>query len=1060
MKPIKLVMCAFGPYAGRTPEISFADFEEKGLFLISGDTGAGKTILFDAICFALYGTTSGTYRDVKNLRSEYAKDSEDSYVDFWFSHQGKEYHVWRRPEYERKKRTGSGVTLEKGRAVLYAEGKPAAEGLTQVNSAVKELLRIDERQFKQIAMIAQGEFRALLNAKTDDRTKILRTIFQTGGYNSIEYRLKDRMDGSGARRKGIEKSIVQYFCDVKADGNDELAQPLQELQDRAQRAGSMWNLEEILALTKELIASDTDRGKAAEENLKAAQEKYDRSKDALAVAEINNRFIVRLQELREAGARLAEKKKEIDQKEQLLNRQKKAVRGVCPVYTLWKEKEHSVRDLERRSAEQEAAVTKAALAAGKAEEVLEERKKDIPLAEALQKEIDRIGEQEAKYRQRDELVREIGKLEETAGHFAGEEKALKEKEHALRERITALKETVQRLKDSPLRLAEAKAPGDKLTELSGQITAILGNRIPEREEFRKDLASKQERFTAAFKAYENAMRERVEAERILDSCRAGILAERLEEGRKCPVCGSLHHPEPAKKPDAAVTEEEYRALKETEDRLQEEKSDANTAAQSARSVLKQYEEQLRSLMQDCLAGHFPEIGSGHEELEELTDDIRSAQEITGRRIAENARLQRELKKDCEALARAEADLENARGKETEALGQERAAFENRKRETEQAAAEKKAVLKELSALAYDSWEAAGAQRDLAAKKRDQILRRMEQAQKAVKEADEALASAKAARETLLKSLEQEKREEKERKNQLNDALETNGFRSVGDMLEYAVPEHSISEAEEAINRYRQEEAANRSQLKQAQKDAEGRVLMDAASLKESCDAQLEEVNQKREAVNAVRNRLQSNREKLGKIMSQREQLESARKENHICTRLYNLVRGTTGNGKITLEQYIQAAGFDGIIMAANRRLLPMSDGQYELYRQEDSLGKRSSTFLDLEVLDNATGHRRPVGNLSGGESFKASLSLALGLSDTVSSSLGGVQIDALFVDEGFGTLDRKSIDSAMEVLMNLSGTGKLVGVISHREELIENIPQQIRVKKTKEGSRLAIDKGV
>ena len=172
------------------------------------------------------------------------------------------------------------------------------------------------------------------------------------------------------------------------------------------------------------------------------------------------------------------------------------------------------------------------------------------------------------------------------------------------------------------------------------------------------------------------------------------------------------------------------------------------------------------------------------------------------------------------------------------------------------------------------------------------------------------------------------------------------------------------------------------------------------------------------------------------------------------------MRGTTKNGKITLEQYIQAAGFDGIISAANRRLLPMSEGQYELFRQEDSLGKKSNNFLDLEVLDNHTGHRRPVCNLSGGESFKASLSLALGLSDTVSSNLGGVQMDALFIDEGFGTLDKRSIDNAMDILINLSGTNKLVGVISHREELIENIPQQIRVTKTKDGSFISTDRGL
>ena len=216
----------------------------------------------------------------------------------------------------------------------------------------------------------------------------------------------------------------------------------------------------------------------------------------------------------------------------------------------------------------------------------------------------------------------------------------------------------------------------------------------------------------------------------------------------------------------------------------------------------------------------------------------------------------------------------------------------------------------------------------------------------------------------------------------------------------------------------------------------------------------------KEGVNTIRYRIQSNTEKLDGMRSQRDHFEKAGREYAVCAKLYNLVKGQTGNGKITLEQYIQAAGFDGIIRAANRRLMPMSDQQYELYRQEDSLGKRSNTFLDLEVKDNYTGRRRPVGNLSGGESFKASLSLALGLSDTVSSNLGGIQMDALFVDEGFGTLDRRSIDNAMDTLLHLSGSGKLVGVISHREELIENIPQQIRVTKGKDGSRIQIENGL
>ncbi len=230
-------------------------------------------------------------------------------------------------------------------------------------------------------------------------------------------------------------------------------------------------------------------------------------------------------------------------------------------------------------------------------------------------------------------------------------------------------------------------------------------------------------------------------------------------------------------------------------------------------------------------------------------------------------------------------------------------------------------------------------------------------------------------------------------------------------------------------------------------------------LQQLCDTRKLEIERLRTAASDIGHRLSNNKKAYDNISAKSAELEDSRKAHNIFKRLYELVRGTTGNGKITLEQYIQAAGFDGIIAAANKRLLPMSDGQFELFRQEDSIGKKSSNFLELEVLDNYTGHRRPVGNLSGGESFKASLSLALGLSDTVSSKLGGIQMDALFIDEGFGTLDRKSIDSALDILINLSGANKLVGIISHREELMEAIPQQIKIKKLKDGSHISVENG-
>ena len=248
MKPIKLIISAIGPYAGEMPEIRFDQFEEKGLFLISGDTGAGKTTIFDAICYALYGSTSGTYRDTKNLRSDYAEEGVQSYVDFYFSHQGHEYHIWRKPPYMRKKLRGQGFTPELEKAILYYEDGRTVEGITEVNAEVENLLRINEKQFKQIAMIAQGEFWSLLNAKTEQRTEILRTIFMTDGYKSIEAKLKDRMDASNERRNVSEKSILQYFRDVIADEEDENYEELIDFQEKADNTGSAWNLDDLLAV--------------------------------------------------------------------------------------------------------------------------------------------------------------------------------------------------------------------------------------------------------------------------------------------------------------------------------------------------------------------------------------------------------------------------------------------------------------------------------------------------------------------------------------------------------------------------------------------------------------------------------------------------------------------------------------------------------------------------------------------------------------------------------------------------------------------------------------------
>lgn len=1066
MKPIKLIMSAFGPYADEVT-VDFTKFEERGLFLISGDTGAGKTTLFDAICFALYGKTSGSYRDTKNLRSEYAKESCETFVDFYFSHQGRDYHIRRSPSYERRKQRGSGTITVSEKASLYSGQEAPIEGLKDVNNAIKELLHIDEKQFKQIVMIAQGEFRSLLNASTDERTKILRTIFQTSGYNSIEFKLKERMDAGGKRKERSEASILQYFEDIEADPEGEMAEQLRELQEQAGETKSLWNLEEILTLIEELIRTDEEKLEKASAELETAEEGQKKLEGELARGKSGNQLFCRLEELKVKEKELEEKKEEVAEREKLLGRQKLASRELNPIRLSYLAKAQAVREGEEKLKEEEEKAKTADKKAREAERALAEAEEARPEAESQQKRADHIREEEPKYQQRDQLSAEVSTLRKSAEGFAEEEKSLEEKERALQEKIKSLEEFQKSRKDLPERLSRLLAEEEKLERLQKEMKELLGSKAKIRQEKEKELADRQKVYRRAFDAYEATSQEKLRAERILDNCRAGILAEGLEEGMKCPVCGSFHHPELATMPKEAVSEEAFQKLKEKEERLQKEKTEANTEAIRAKTALAQYEEQLLEQVLSCLKEStfgkkepFAYAKLAEKDTELLLQTLAEEKRILEESLQEKKDEEKQLIREKAALEKAEKDLEKARGQEQESLSKEKENLTVRKQESLTKLTEKEAVLKTLTALAFESWQKAEAESSKAEKKAKQILALLKKREQEKKAADEALASVKASVKTRKSFLEEARAEEKAEKEKLDSVMEKQGFVSEEELKGFLLSEQALSEAEEGINAYKQAVLVNKKQLEEAENNTKGKIRVNLEELQESCEQGQLVLKGKREEVNRIKNRLQINADKKEKITAQAPELEKSAKGYEISSRLYKLVRGTTGNGKITLEQYIQAAGFDGIIAAANRRLLPMSEGQFELYRQENLLGKQSSNFLDLEVLDHYTGHRRPVGNLSGGESFKASLSLALGLSDTISSNLGGIQMDALFIDEGFGTLDRKSIEGAMDILINLSGSSKLVGIISHREELTENIPQQIRVKKTREGSSISVELGM
>ncbi len=1061
MKPVKLKISAFGPYADEMPEINFEPFEKKGLFLICGDTGAGKTTIFDAICFALYGETSGSFRDTKNLRSEYASPLAKSFVDFSFIHQGKEYRVYRKPSYDRPKQRGEGMITEKERAEFYCGDKAPVEGTTQVNHAIIELLKIDFKQFKQIAMIAQGEFWDLLNASTEDRTKILRTIFMTSGYERMQYKLKERKDTSFSEKKKAERSIVQYFKDAEAPKDSSLGEVLLSMQEESDSSGSAWNLEEMLRVLTDMLSADAAELKNVQKELHTEKQTGEEKKKALHNAHTNNEFLQRLKKFTEEKDKLDARETGIRELELLTERQKTAVRKIKPMYETWKKEERESSDTEGEINSKKEELAGIRKEVHLAEEALKKSLEDEARAKEQKKTAERLKEDIPKYEKRDALISEIEALKKKEEGLDKEEQTLREDKKKLKYKIDHLAAVIKELEGCAPRRVEVQNRGKELQTLEAGMKDILEHAIPEYEEKKLELNVKQDAFRLTQEHFEKISKERRQCERILENCRAGILAQHLEEGKKCPVCGSIHHPEPAVLPEETASEEELKELREREEKAKGAKDSSCIKAEKAKTALESDEEQLRNQILTLMkqADHNADLPE-NDSIELFFEKISSAWDVVKEQILANEKEENRLAEDCGTYEKAVQDIETARGKETEDLTARKEDLTTRKGKNQTAFVETKTALKEYEKLAYPDLPTAVKEQEKAEKEAAGLYEAIEKANTAKQKVNTKKAEAEAALGVLETRFQSQRELAKESSSNFENLLREGNFATEEAFLEILTDEDEIAENEKKIHEYRQEVQTNSQQLKQAKADARGKKEMAEEQLKRESEEQDLLIERLRKRCTQIENRLDKNARIKEKISAQRSSLEKFREEYNRCTRLYDLITGNISNrAKITFEQYIQAAGFDHIIAAANRRLLPMSDGQFELFRKDDSDNKRSKTILNLEVQDNFTGHRRPVGSLSGGESFKASLSLALGLSDTVSSNLGGVQMDALFVDEGFGTLDKKSIENAMDTLVRLSGANKLVGIISHREELMENIPQQIKIEKTREGSRIEIDTG-
>lgn len=920
MRPVRLTISAFGPYAGRTV-LDMDRLGPRGLYLITGDTGAGKTTIFDAITYALFGEASGSSRQPGMLRSKYAANDAETFVELEFENASKRYTVRRNPEYVRLAKNGKPATRPMDVCLTFPDGRTIKKK-NEVNEAVKGILGLDRGQFSQVAMIAQGDFLKLILADTKDRQGIFRDIFKTGYYRRLQEDLKAGAGELDGKCKELRAAVSRDVSGVTCPEDSPFASALREAGKGALPPKGA--AENAVRAIESLLGADKEEDGRLEERLKELEEELGKANCALGEAESLDKAFADLKnarsllpektaELEKAGAEYGRMKAEVPRREELER-------------SLAVEKEQLRRydELEEKLAGQ---VSERA-GVGKTTELLQLR--EVKLAE-LKGKLKRMSSELESLadagENREKLRAELGKAEERAKALEQLGADLKTYRSAESERELALRE---------YELAKA-----------------------DHEAVRNEYQRKQ----AAF----------------LDA-QAGILAQTLEEGRPCPVCGSASHPRPAPKPESAPSEAELDEL-------------GKKAGSAERSVLRASEKSHDSKGRaETLLAAVRKTASGLLGVSNI-EQVRSE-------------LAEQTVKCGEAVS---------------ALKEKIGAVDERVRRRGELS---KSVLE---------------------KEKDK-----ENLEKDIAELDTEIAAARTRLEGLGKQI-----------SEIRGSLKYPGKKEAEEAViaaekEISEMKRSLGDAESNYHRSDNEAAALGAEIRKLEELTAGREPADTEKLR----AERSRISESKDELTGMRNgilsRMAANSSALKNIREDCAELLEAESKLRVIKPLSDTANGIIGGKeKIMLETYVQAAYFDEIIAKANTRFMTMSGGQYELVRRTVPGDRRAQSGLDLNVIDHHNATQRDVKTLSGGESFMASLSLALGLSDYVQSRAGGIRLGTMFVDEGFGTLSDEYLEQAIEALLSLTEGDCLVGIISHVPELKGRVDNQIVVKKGPDGKSSA-----
>lgn len=907
MRPLKITMSAFGPYAGEVT-LDMQKLGKSGIYLITGDTGAGKTTIFDAISYALYGEASGNYRENTTLRSKYASADTPTFVELEFEYNNEIYKINRNPEYPRPNKRGEGFTKQSANAELVMPDGSVITKIKEVSAKVEEIIGINKNQFSQIAMIAQGDFRKLLNCETNERSKIFRKIFKTEPYHNIEIKLSSLFNELKRNREKEKSGIEQYINQLKCNENDTLSLEL----ERAKSGDVL--IEDVIKLAGEIINKDMLEYTKTQKNIESINEEIEKINSNIKLYENQ-------EATKKAYAKASAKLEEL-----------KTKRNDC-------EKAYKSAEAQR------------------------ERLDD------LTRKINLINSKMTKY---DELKSLENSINEKAQSFEKSNNSLKQKQ----QEITLLEKEIDEKSKALEEVKGADLLVQKLTvekeEINKKAEALkeLKTEIDRCKTEQKNLKNAQSFAKSALDEYGALENEYNQIYIAFFNEQAGIIADELKDGEPCPVCGSTSHPNLARKSENAPSQADVESAQNLVKKAQEKANKARDTASALKSRVDEIAANVKSAAKKLFGTDdnvFDDYNSNINALKKEYDCTLALLKTANEKLSLYKKLDKEIPKIQE---------------------------------------KQKSLSDEISKF---------------------------NTQKA---SDEAFISENTKRVTSIKS-----ELDFESADRAKDKLKE--FTNLSSDIKNAI-EKSKNDFDDIKSKYDTQKGTKAS-LENALKEFKE---IDLVSLNEKSLKLNEHKKDIDRTAKSLYSRIESNKLLVDNISEKRDILKEYDDKYVWLKALSETANGDiSGKEKITLETFVQMTYFDSIIRKANIRLLTMSDGQYELVRRSDAETLKKNEGLALDVIDHFNASSRSVSTLSGGESFMASLCLALGLSDEIQSSNGGIKLDTMFVDEGFGSLDGEALDRALSALTSLSQGNRLVGIISHVDALRDRIDNKIVITK-------------